>query len=67
MCGGQRYSVLFTVWVNIGHMGRVGYMGHSGCYCVHIGHVIPYDPTSASDRVRMAGMLAYVEVGPPHV
>ena len=59
--------MLYTVWVTIGHMGRVGYMGHGSCCCVHIGHVIPYDATSASsDRVRMAGMLAYIGVG-PHV
>ena len=67
LCGGHRYCVLYTVWVTIGHMGRVGYMGHGSCCCVHIGHVIPYDATSASsDRVRMAGMLAYIGVG-PHV
>ena len=47
--------------VAIGHMDRVGCMGHSGCYCVHIGHVIPYDATSASSaRVRLAGMLVYI-------
>ena len=28
-------------------------MGHS-CYCVHMGHVIPYDVTSASSD-RMVG------------
>ena len=27
--------MLYTVWVAIVHMGRVGCMGHSGCYCVH--------------------------------
>ena len=42
-------------------------MGHSSCYCVHIGQVIPYDATSASsDSIRMAGTVIYRGVG-PHV
>ena len=63
------YSVLYTVWVTICHMCKVGYMGHSSCYCVHIGHVIPYDATSASsDSVRMAGTVIYIYIGVgPHV
>ena len=54
------YMALHTMCFTIGYMYRVGWMGHGSCYCIHTGHVIQYDASSASSaRVLMAGRLLY--------
>ena len=50
------------MWVTIGLVCRVGYMGHS-VVIAYMGYVIPYDATSASSD-RMAGTGRIYRMGP---
>ena len=49
------------MWVTMGYMCMVRYMGHS-VVIVYMGHVIPYNATSASSD-RMAGTWGIYRMG----